>query len=139
MTTNACLAQPTNLRSSIETTDEVRRYFVVGHIGRGSEIAELDEIQRFVDQDVVWFYVGMKDVATLEQRESEEKLMRVTAHRTDVDADIFAVFLQDFAQVHAGTREIRTLPGFECPANLTSDSRKQGRDDSEIRNGEAVE
>lgn len=53
-------------------------------------------------QDVVRLDVGVEDVASFEQLESQEELLAVGAHRLDVQAHVFPVLLQHLSQVHAG-------------------------------------
>lgn len=51
-------------------------------------------------QDVIRLDVSMKDVASLEQLESQEELLAVGAHRLNVEPNVFAVFLQHLSQIH---------------------------------------
>ena len=52
-------------------------------------------------EDVVRLQVGVHDLALAHEREREEHLTRVGAHGPQVETDIFAVPLDDLAQVHA--------------------------------------
>lgn len=45
-------------------------------------------------QDVVGLDVGVEDAAPLHQLEGQQQLLRVGAHRFDVQADVLAVLLQ---------------------------------------------
>lgn len=42
----------------------------------------------------------MQDSGFLQQFEGEQQLLRVTAHRFDVQPDVLAVLFQDFSQIH---------------------------------------
>ena len=53
------------------------------------------------DQDIVGLDVGMHDIHLLQQAERQEELMGVRPNGFDVEADVLAEALHDFAQVHA--------------------------------------
>lgn len=60
-------------------------------------------------QDVVWFDVGVQDVAPLEQLESQKQLLTVGAHGLDVQTHVFPVFLEHLSQVHAADETLTPL------------------------------
>ena len=70
---------------------------------RRAEVAEFQLEFTLVDQNVVGLDVGVKDRAFLEQFQREQQLLRVGSHRLDVQADVLAVLLQHFSQIHAAT------------------------------------
>ena len=68
-------------------------------------------------QDVVRLDVSVKDAAPLHQLEGQQQLLRVGAHRLDVQADVLAVLLQHLSQVHAATQKhhrIHLQPCLNC-------------------------
>ena len=75
-------------------------YYLLCDVDGGPQIAQLEQRLGLVDQDVVRLDVGVDDVALSQQLEREEELVRVRAHRVDVDAHVLAVLFQHLPQVH---------------------------------------
>ena len=58
-----------------------------------------------VYQNIVGFDVGMDNSGSLQKLERHKKLLTVRPHGFHVETNVFAVFLQNFAQIHAETIE----------------------------------
>ena len=58
-------------------------------------------------QNVVRFNVCMKNTAPLHQLECHEQLLSIRSHCLDVKANILAISLQHFSQIHAAITEIQ--------------------------------
>lgn len=96
-----------DLWCSIEPRDEVRGD-IPASVGLGrsrTQIADLEDRLAGVHEDVVRLDVGVHDSKLPEKLHSQQDLVRIRAHGAQVDTDILAEPLDDFAQVHAAEGE----------------------------------
>lgn len=77
------------------------------------------------DQYVIGLDVGMHDVHLLQKAERQEELMGVRPDGFDVEADVLAEALHDFAQVHAEEGRQAGLCMHEKPAHLRDSKTRQ--------------
>ena len=91
----------TNFRSPIESRDEVRRDFIFGCIRGRSQITQFQTIFCFIHEHIIGLDICMNELTFLKERESLHELLRIRAHRFDVESGFFSILFDDLSQIHA--------------------------------------
>ena len=65
-----------------------------------TKVAHFEDELALVNQDVVRLDVAMEDATAFHEFEGEQQLLRVGAHRLDVQAHVLAVALQHLTHIH---------------------------------------
>mmetsp|Transcript_34438 Transcript_34438/g.110619 ORF Transcript_34438/g.110619 Transcript_34438/m.110619 type:complete len:334 (-) Transcript_34438:1200-2201(-) len=88
-----------DLGGAVKARDHVRGELLVVGLHRGAEVAHLEQVVLFVDDDVVRLEVGVHDAELLHVSQRGEQLARVGAHRVYLDAALVPKLLHSGAQV----------------------------------------
>src|SRR5208282_2060601 len=77
-----------NFGCTIEAGDQVGSDLVFCRVRSGSEIANLEHIARFVDQNVIWLEVRVEDIAFAHETETEKHLLGIGSDSFQIDPNV---------------------------------------------------